>query len=292
VEGRRSRGAQHEQPLPPENDLVSEGETVQSITAGKKPRRDAPQRQSKTSGRNSVESLVRKRIPTAEAVTISNPKEGTSYAEVMKKVMAEVNLQEIGVEVSRTRRTKAGAILLEVKSKTGADLLAERLRGAIGDQARVSRPSRTTQILVVNIADWLEEERVVEDIRRADEGLQAASIAVRNNTGGGRVAAVKVSMATALRLSAAGSIRVGMGNCRVKLLENRITRCYRCDVLGHLARTCTAASAAMKCFRCRKSGHLIADCTGAPEKRASELRSTPSPPVGDTSHAGAAQPPA
>ncbi|CAI6357393.1 unnamed protein product [Macrosiphum euphorbiae] len=53
----------------------------------------------------------------------------------MKKVMSEVNLQEIGVEVNNTRRTKAGAILLEIKDKVGADLLAERLKRAIGDQA-------------------------------------------------------------------------------------------------------------------------------------------------------------
>lgn len=178
-----------------------------------------------------------------------------------------------------------------MKGKAGADLLAERLKGAIGDQARVSRPSRTTQILVVNIADWLEEERVVEDIRRADEGLQSASIVVRNNSGGGRVAAVKVSMTTALRMSAARSIRVGMGNCRVKLLENRKSRCYRCDGLGHIARICKAASAVKKCFRCHKPGHLIADCMGASEKRAGELPSAPLPPVGDTSHIGAAQPP-
>ncbi|CAI6369044.1 unnamed protein product [Macrosiphum euphorbiae] len=234
-------------------------------------------------------ALVRKRTPKTEAVTISNPKEGTSYADVMKKVMSEVNLQEIGVEVSNTRRTKAGGILLEIKGKAGADLLAERLKNTIGDQACISRPSRTTQILVVNIADWLEEARVIDDIRRADEGLQSATIVVRNNSGGGRVAAVKVSMATALRLSAAGAIRVGMGNCRVKLLENRKARCYRCDELGHMARNCTAVSAVMKCFRCHRVGHLIADCTGAP-KVVSDLPSASV--VGETSPSGAVHPPA
>jgi len=284
--------SQHTQPQPPDPNLGPEVEADWSTVRGKKSRRDVPQRQTTTSGKSSAEALVRKRIPKAEAVTISNPKEGISYADVMKKVMSEVNLQEIGVEVNNTRRTKAGGILLEIKDKAGADLLAERLKSAIDDQACISRPSRTTQILVVNIADWLEEGRVIDDIRRADERLQSATIVVRNNSGGGRVAAVKVSMATALRLSAAGAIWVGMGNCRVKLLENRKARCYRCDGLGHMARSCTAASAVRKCFRCHRAGHLIADCTGA-LKRASDLSSASlQPVVGKTSPSGAVHPPA
>jgi hypothetical protein len=41
---------------------------------------------------------------------------------------------------------------------------------------------------VVNIADWLEEDRVLEDIKRADTGLASAKIIIRNNSSGGRVA--------------------------------------------------------------------------------------------------------
>lgn len=94
--------------------------------------------------------LIRKRRPKAEAVTISNPKEGSSYVEIMKKVMADVNLDEIGVKVERTRRTMSGAILLEVQDKDKADLLAERLSTSIGDMASVSRPTKLTKALVVN----------------------------------------------------------------------------------------------------------------------------------------------
>lgn len=83
----------------------------------------------------------------------SNPKEGISFADVMKKGLSDMNLQEIGVDVRCTLRTKFGAILLEVKDREEAEPLAELLISVIGDRAYVSRPSRSTKILVVNIAD-------------------------------------------------------------------------------------------------------------------------------------------
>jgi len=209
--------------------------------------------------RNS-EELVRSRNPKTEAITIGNPKEGTTYAEVMKKVLEEIHLQEMGVEVCRTRRTKTGSILLEVKGKSGADALASRLTVTIGDQARVSRPVRTTKVLVINIADWLEKDRVIEDIRSAVEGLSSAPISVRENTGGGRVAIITAPMDIALRLAAAGTIKVGIGRCRVKLLEAKKVRCFRCDELGHMSNVCTATSPGKKCFRCKGTRHIIAEC--------------------------------
>jgi len=123
----------------------------------------------------------------------------------MKKVLDEVDLQKMGVEVCRARRTKTGSILLEVKKKSGADALASRLAAIIGDQARVSRPVRTTKVLVINIADWLEKDRVIEDIRSAVEGLSLAPISVRENTGGGRVAIITTPMDISLRLATAGA---------------------------------------------------------------------------------------
>jgi len=209
-----------------------------------------------------AENLVRSRQPKTEAITISNPSAGTSYADVMKKVLSEVDLIEIGVEVTGTRRTKAGAILLEIKDKEGADRLAGKLRATIGEYAEVARPTRSTKVLLTNIPDWLEEGRVIDDIRQADAGLSAVPVTVRENVGGGRVAIITTTMTTALRLHEAGAIRVGMSKCRVKLLEGQKVRCFRCDGLGHMAGSCSAAPAEKKCFRCHQPGHLIANCTG------------------------------
>lgn len=236
--------------------------------------------------RKNAEDLVRSRQPRTEAITISNPSAGNSYADVMRKVLAEVDLKETGVEVTRTRRTKTGAILLEVKGKEGADLLASKLRGTIGEWAEVARPTKSTKVLVTNIPDWLDDHRVVSDIQAADEGLAEAKISIRENAGGGRVATMTVSVATALRLSVAGAIRVGLGKSRIKLLEAKKIRCFRCDDLGHIATSCTAENASKKCFRCRQTGHLVAACprsTSKTKNREVNLAKT----VGDATHQSA-----
>jgi len=47
----------------------------------------------------SAEELVRRWTPRTEAVTISEPKEGVTYASIMKEVVSSVKLSEIGVEI-------------------------------------------------------------------------------------------------------------------------------------------------------------------------------------------------
>lgn len=144
---------------------------------------------------------ARKRIPMFEAITISRPIEGESYNSVMKKVMNKVNLQDIGVQINKVRKPRAGAILLEVKGKEAADCLSCHLHEAVGESAQVSRPTRTMSVFVLNIAEWLEEDKVKEDIMATDPMLIGSAIRVRSNIGGGRVAQLSVSIETAAELA-------------------------------------------------------------------------------------------
>lgn len=86
--------------------------------------------------RRSPASLVRRRIPKAEAVTISEPKEGVTYADIMKQVMGNVNLADIEVEVGGVRRTKSGGILFQVEGKEKADRLSSHLQIVVGEMAK------------------------------------------------------------------------------------------------------------------------------------------------------------
>lgn len=97
-----------------------------------------------------AEALVRRRTPKSEAVTIPEPREGATYTSVMKEVVAKVKLTEIGVEIDAVRRTRAGGILLQVKSKEEADILSERLQSAVGEMVRIGR---TTPVLITNVPD-------------------------------------------------------------------------------------------------------------------------------------------
>lgn len=82
----------------------------------------------------------------------------------MRRVMAEVDLKELGINIEKTRRTASGGILLEVMDKEKAAALTTKLRSVVGDDAPVYSPTRTTPVLVLGIPDWMEHEQVINDI--------------------------------------------------------------------------------------------------------------------------------
>jgi len=147
-----------------------------------------------------------------------------------------------------------------------ADLLARHLRVVIGDSTKVQKLMKTVRVTVFNIPDWLDEERVIEDVRATDENLTGVQISVGENLGGGRVAIFTTSLMTAIRLKEAGSIRIGLGCCQLRLVKIRQTRCYRRQQLGHVTVSCTVAIEEKKCYHCQMTGHNIAACQGKPAR--------------------------
>ena len=54
----------------------------------------------------SAEKMVRRNTPRMEAVTISETKEGATYASIMKEIVSSVKPSEIGVEIQAVRSTR------------------------------------------------------------------------------------------------------------------------------------------------------------------------------------------
>jgi len=182
----------------------------------------------------------------------------------MKRVTQEVNLGELGVEVIKTRKTKSGAVLLEVGNSEEAEKLADRMRQVIGVDATVGRPTRKTSVLLLGIPEWMSPEDITREILAADESLLETQVLVRDNIGGGRVVRLEVPMAAALRFAENKTVRIGWSRCRVKLLEPRSPKCFKCSRTEHMASTCPKQTVqAKRCFHCRQVGHLIKDCSGA-----------------------------
>jgi len=160
---------------------------------------------------------------------------------------------------------------MEVSGKEEAYKLSTLLCETLGQRAKVSRPRRTTPVLVINIPEWLDDDKVKCTIMAADPSLDSSSISLRENAGGGKIAKLTVDMDTALRLTALKTIRIGWNLCRVKLLETKSPTCYRCQANGHIAAECQAtASLPKKCYQCHGIGHLAAMCQAArPEHKKS-----------------------
>lgn len=237
-----------------------------TIQKKERPKGDSNGKEVKYTHRNSdSKNLVKKRIPKTWAVMIADPSEGETYASIMKRVTTSMNTGEMGVNIGNARRTKSGAILLEVKDQEESEKLENHLNREVGNRARISRPTRSTPVLLLNIPDWLSEEDAREEIRRANVCLNDAEIAFRENAGGGRVAKVILPMEKARQLADLAHIRVGWRKCRIKLIETKLPRCFRCQSRGHIAAVCKEEEAEKKCFRCHLAGHLIRDCMGEPK---------------------------
>uniref|UniRef100_A0A2S2P7D3 CCHC-type domain-containing protein n=1 Tax=Schizaphis graminum TaxID=13262 RepID=A0A2S2P7D3_SCHGA len=106
-------------------------------------------------------------------------------------------------------------------------------------------------------------------LSRTSKHLTASSMWYRSLSGtisvGRRVATFTTSLESATRLKEAGCILVRLDRCRVKVLEAKKFRCFRCEELGHAAASCTAEEASKKkCFRCRQTRPLVATCPGPP----------------------------
>lgn len=85
--------------------------------------------------------MPRRRPPGSAAVSI-RPASGGSLAEILQKAKDTISLTDLGINDTRLRRS-AGGLLIEIpgpENSRRADLLAQRLRAALGDAALVSRP--------------------------------------------------------------------------------------------------------------------------------------------------------
>lgn len=217
-------------------------------------------RRGKPRGKMKSLDLVRSRVPKGAAVTISRPAEGVTYSDIMRKVKENVQIYDLDLK-PEARVTKTGGILLKVKDDLEADRLMVALNSAIGQMASVSKPSRTTPILILDLAVWHSSQDVEEAVVAAVPDLAGMKVTIRVNPGGGRVGRLDAPLPAAVRLAEMGKLHVGWSRCRVKLLEAKEPKCYRCQKRGHFAANCSAEEVRKRCFRCNSVDHLASACT-------------------------------
>jgi len=207
--------------------------------------------------------LIQKRAPKKEAIVISNPADSESYSSVMKRVLTGVNLQELDLQAT-ARRTKSGAIILEVDGTEKADRLAGKLRQVLGTNASIGRPTRKSPILIVGIPDWIDVGDVRQALISISEDMADVQVTIHTNNGGGRVARADIPIGVAIKLAEQKYLTLGWGRCRIKLLEKKNLNCYRCQGRNHVAARCNAAEASRRCYKCGRQGHIVRESPGTP----------------------------
>lgn len=157
-----------------------------------------------------------------EANVVHKSDQTSIYAEILKNIKRSININKLGIEETRIRRTMAGSLVIQIageRSKEKANILAEKMRNVVGSEARVARPSRKAEIKITNIDEDTIPEEVIEAIAlegRCDRAEVTAGAIRRNRMGLGSIWA-KCPWNVAKDLNRLGRIRIGWMRASVEL---------------------------------------------------------------------------
>jgi len=236
---------------------------VKSVDPGGPKREDAAAKKRREELRR-----AKRRVPKSAAVVLHCP-EG-EYAAAARRARAAINLQEIGIEEINVRKALNGDLVIEIPgedSETRAKILATRMEGVLrGTEAKVSCPTKTSEILLKGVDALVEADEVLAALREA-AGLPLAGLKLgplRPPYGGARNIWARLPAKEALLLVQKGKIRIGWATARVELLRGRPPRCYNCMGRGHVERACPLPAELRRCFICSSTAHFAEKCSAPP----------------------------
>lgn len=93
---------------------------------------------------------------------------------------------------------------------------------------------------------------------------ETAIKSMRKTYAGTQTAVVSLPASIANKALAAGKVRIGWVNCRLRGKPD-LKRCYRCLGYGHHAKDCKSEDRSEHCYRCGEKGHKAKDCSSEPE---------------------------
>lgn len=189
----------------------------------------------------------------------------TTYAEVLRQMKKNIDLNTVGVSVTGIHRTKNGN--LAIRTKTGQ---AEKLKAALA--AKVSgdfEAKALTKRYLLDIRDMDEATEVGEIVEAllafgTEEDRNVTSVRnIRSSYAKTRQALVETSEKIALQVLKKGKIKIGWLMCRVRE-KARLLQCFRCLEGGHTIATCRGKDRRNLCKRCCCEGHKSGTCDKDP----------------------------
>ena len=257
-EGRRQikkpRRQKAKQPVRIEDGTPCSAKPTERQMKAAKPRQEKPQTQRRISTR-----------PTRPDTLLVKAREGNSYAEILRSLKCDTDLQEISSCVTKVRKNAAGelVLVLDRKAHDRTEELFSAVEKKLADKAEVFSRSDTTTIELKDLDDLTTPDEISQALRSQVEGLEkidASSVkSLRKAYGGTQIAVLVLPTKLAKAILLKGSLRIGWVVSRAREKE-AIRKCYRCLGFGHIARTCRGLDRSKQCFKCGEMDHFAKDC--------------------------------
>ena len=226
---------------------------------GRKGKREA--RRAKSG--NAPRKKLRGRLPEALMLTVTGEH---SYADVLRDLKKKVDPNSHGVKVSGIRRTRAGALLVEISKGSKAEDLRQVVINALEGKAIVRTTMQNVTIEILDMDEVTDEEELRAAIIEATSDIESQLINIRwlrtvfRET---KKAVVTLPVETADKLLKVGRLKVGWVRCRGRE-RTQVTRCFRCLGFGQVAAKCKSEDRSTTCRLCGLYDHFARDCKNPP----------------------------
>ncbi|XP_059054938.1 uncharacterized protein LOC131848981 [Achroia grisella] len=248
---------------------------TQAPTGGARPaQKEATQKASNEAANKRNARRRQFRPPRSSAIVLTlqpgAAEAGSSYSSVLREAQQNIRLDALGITELGFRLAVTGSRILEVpgpveESGGKADALAAKLSEILpADVVAVTRPVKSAEFRVLDLDDATGTADVVAAVVREGDCAEASvkTGEIRRSPSGSGSVWVRAPIGAVKRLVDAGKLKVGWTMARVRSLDPRPMRCYRCLLTGHVGQRCTAKeNRGGACFRCGQDGHKAATCT-------------------------------
>ncbi|XP_058983570.1 uncharacterized protein LOC131804555 [Musca domestica] len=215
----------------------------------------------KTVNRNRKPNIKRPKV-RPEAVVIK-PRDGHSYADVLRRLREKVNPENTDVAVQSVRKTKTGSLLLIMGKGGNKEEFRETIKGSLKEEAIVNSVKTKATIEIQDLDVLTTEDEVIDSIiktvnaAKEEVNIRLTAANIREQ----KRAFVSLPAADANKLLEKRRILVGWTYCKIKY-KVEVKRCYRCFESGHMQWECKGPDRKGMgiCIKCGQKGHKLKEC--------------------------------